>query len=510
MGRWRRSGVFVGALAGACGGGRGDGTDGATTAATSTATSAGVTESPTTGQPGTVEIGVALERREVDGPDMIVVDVTLTIDGGPGTEQTVTLTAEGGTAGAMTELGAGRYRGEVAPAQVSGEVLVRVEALGEEVERTAIVLSAVAAEWGQPERVRGSANTPGYEDSIELSHDGAWLIVSSYSPIDLLCCLLGCAGSAPADPAGAACNTALGPYAAPERPDMPGAARIVSPTQIHDELPSLGIDMPDGQDFVAALPPVAAYGFRRQPDGSYDEPFVIAFAADGSTAAPFGFSFVDVPQGTGAQVVFAWNDLRIADGTPEDTENDLWRETLTLGQANLLGTFTTPPMSLPQLDRELTRLPLVDHAGPQGNPAVTPDGVWWDAEGGSGDLYFAPGDVAGDALGTPVVVALSRPERGEFQPHVFADRLFFSSDHAEIRSAARAAGGDPAAPATWSEERVDLSSEPGSPRDGAVIAVGEPSPASVDGAPTLFFVYATRVGDGLQMAIGQVRARATP
>ena len=55
--------------------------------------------------------------------------------------------------------------------------------------RTAIVMPAIDAAWGQPEVVPGAVNTAGYEDSSEVSPDGQWLLVSSYSPVDLICCV---------------------------------------------------------------------------------------------------------------------------------------------------------------------------------------------------------------------------------------------------------------------------------------------------------------------------------
>ncbi len=516
--RWGALGwcVVLGSACKSSGGAEtGDATTVGTTAVVVTTTMPGPTDPTTsvettagtgTGS-GEVALAVTLDRREAEGPDAIVVDVTVTIDGAVAPGQLVALTAEGGVAGAMTDLGAGSYRGEVAPDQPSGEVHVRVVALGEQVERTAVVLPEIGAGWGQPERVRGPVNTPGYEDSPEISPDGQWLIVSNYSPVDLVCCLSGCDGSPPTDPAGSACNTSLGPYAAPERPDLPGAGRIVSSTQIHDELPSLGLDLPDAQDFIVALPPVAAYGFRRQADGSYAEPFVIAFEADGSVVAPFGFTFVAAPQGAAAQVLYALNDLRIPDEAPESTDNDLWRVDLTLGQRNNLGTFTTPPMGLPQVDVELTPLEVEDRSGPQGNPAVSADGVWWDSEDGAFDLFYAVGSASGGGLGPAVTVALSRPDRTEFQPYLFGGRLYFAAEFAEIRSSARAPGGDPGAAATWSEERVELACEAGTTRTGAVFSIGEPSVATIDGAPTLFFLYTNKTATGFDMTVGQVRAR---
>ena len=46
---------------------------------------------------------------------------------------------------------------------------------------------------------------------------------------------------------------------------------------------------------------------------------------------------------------------------------------------------------------------------PQGNPAVSADGVWWDSEDGAFGLFYAVGSASGGGLGPAVTVALRLP-----------------------------------------------------------------------------------------------------
>lgn len=454
----------------------------------------------------TVELGRKPVGSAMD-PDVIRVTVELRRGADPVIGAAVAIAAPTATVSAVTELGAGRYQAEVTPSVASGAVPITASALGLSVERVALVLPTVDAGWGQPELVPGLVNTAGYEDSAEVSPDGEWLIVGDYSPIDVVCCQFGCDNgfTRQNDPADPACNTSLGPIGPPERPDLPGAERIVSSTQIHDELPRLGFDLPDGQDLPISLPPIGSYGFRRQPDGSFGEPFVIAFDAGGVTP-PYGWTFGPRIDATHVKMVFAYTDARrLYDGMPS-TDDDLWTDTITLGQRNVLGTFTLGP-SGPQVDRYPRLVPLSEMAGRQSNPSIANDGVFYDQDGGAVlDLRFVAGDPFGAAtLAAPVTVALSRSDRAELMPYVHAGRLYFSADNHAIVSSARSPGGNPALPATWSTERVEVGAEAGTTRVGAVTVVGEPSIEVRDGVESLYFIFAITRPVGVDLGLARVR-----
>lgn len=451
-----------------------------------------------------VDLAISLDRREIAGPDTILVDAYVRRGQTPQSGVTVGVLATNGTVGAIIDQGTGHYLAEVTPTISSGDVNLTVNALGAELRRTAVVLPILDATWGQPERVPGLVNSAGYEDSSEVSPDGTWLIVSSYSPVDLICCAVAISGicttaTAPGDPASVACNTSLGPYAAPARPDLPGAERIISATTIHDSLPRLGLGQPAGTDLPFAVPPVAAFGFRRQPDGSYGEPFSIAFEADGMTGAPFGLTFAAPLADTAATLIYAWDDHR-TDGTA-NTFNDLYRVSLTLGARVILGTFTSGV-----LDIEPTPVPLATRAGYQGNPGVAADGIFFDAEQGDEDLHFAAGNPLGSTpLAAAVTVGVSSSTAAEFQPYFHSGRLYYARNFLEIRSAVRGTG-DVSLAATWTDDRVELGLDGMNDVD-RVVAIGEPSLADTTTGTELYFVYGTRTATGIEQSIARVRRR---
>ena len=334
--------------------------------------------------------------------------------------------------------------------------------------------------------------------------------MSDYSPVDLICCIFGTCSAPPVppvDPAGPHCNASIGPLTGPARPRLPGLERVISSTHIHDEAPSIGYDLPVGTDLPIALPPVTGYGFKRQADGSFAQPFLLGFAADG-VSTPFGYSFAGPVTGTSAKLVFAFEDLRNVRGDyGPPTRGDLFRDAVTLGVDNNFGTFSVDALGRPVTDRFPAAVPLPSKAGQQGNPAVSSDGLWFDTEEEANDLFFAAGNpLGGSTLAAPVRVALSRSDRGETQPYLHQGRLYFTADSSKILSSARAPGGNPALAATWGAEQLDLAAE-ASDRVGAVIAIGEPSISVRAGVKSLYFVYVLKTATGLDLNVARVAAR---
>lgn len=422
-----------------------------------------------------------------------------------------------GELSATTLDAAGRAHATLTPpaALIAGSITIRatLPAPALTVEREALVFAQLADAWDQPEAVPGLVNTPGWEDSVEISPDGQWLIVSTYSPINLFGCQLSGQRATPPVPYGLTdapeCNAAVGPYDAPARPGMPGADRILS-DRVQHACPSVGLVDPSSPtgEFFLALPPVSAYGFKRQPDGSFAEPFPIAFQADGCTTAPFGLTF---PEGSfdasSARVVLAFDDYRNDGG---DTGNDLFVvDGVALGAPVVLGTYSAQG-GVTATGFRPVRLDLPD-AGGEGNPFVTREGVFFDNEGASEvGIYFSRSgaDLSG-ALPARERVGLSAGGAHDYQPFVFDDRLYYARDFQQLRSAA------------WTDRaRVDASAfagdgveiQAGSPlvQDaGAILSVGEPSLArDADGTVWLYFVYGVRAADGsVNQSVGRVRRR---
>lgn len=452
---------------------------------------------------------VTFDRIEQPATDVIAVTGRLRNGTTPVTGAAVTITTTDGLYSTVTEVAAGDYVAYVLPYQLSGEVRIRVAGGGRVVTKTALALADLGPHWNQPEPVPGLVNTAGYEDSAEVSPDGEWLLVSDYSPVDMICCIFGTCGATPTtqlNPAAPHCNNSLGPITGNARPRMPGANRVISSTQIHDEAPSIGYDMPDGVDLPVALAPLAGYGFRRQADGSFAQPFLITFSANG-ISTPFGYTFASV-SGTSATLAFAYDDLRNVRGDyGPSTFNDLYHNPVTLGVDNILGTFSVDAQGRPVTDRFPASVPLPTKAGQQGNPAISSDGIWFDSENDAEDMFFAAGNPTGTAtLATPVKVALSTPTRKETQPYVHAGRLYFAADQSTIRSSARAPGGNPALASTWGPERLELAAEP-TTRVGGVIAIGEPSLSVRAGVTSMYFIYVLQTATGLNLNVGRVTAK---
>lgn len=448
-----------------------------------------------------LHLALELERRPSAGPDPIDVTLRATLGREPLPGLDLVLTVVGGSATSLVDLADGRYVATVTPARASGEVTIDARVVGTSVQarKTALVLPLVDDRWNQPEAVPGLVNSAGWEDSCEVSPDGEWLIVGTYSPVDLVCCLFGCSG-APADPAGTDCNAALGPYAGPARPGMLGADRIVSPTSILHEAPSLGLFAP----LPFALPPVAAYGFRRSPSGAYEDPFVIGFDMDGFSYTAFAFSFVEAPVGGRAQLVF---------GFPHplgSTGNDVYWVDARLDGPLSLGAFSWSASTGVTVDAfEPVALPLDDVLGNQGNPHFVPGELWFDDEGDSaGDVFVAThaGTLPGGRLAPAVRAGFTQAGRPELQPFKDAPRVYFY-DGAALRSVEHL-GGPYELASSWSAETVELAGEGAlAQQPGAVLAIGEPSIARDALGEWLYFVYVRRTSTGLDADVGRVPSR---
>lgn len=447
-------------------------------------------------------ISARLERDATASPARIVVVAEVRgAAGNPLSGQDVRVAAGEAAVAPVEELGGGRYRAVVTPPWPSGvlPITASVGTAGPAATLTALVLPQVGADWGQPEAVPGLVNTPAYEDGIEIAPDGEWLFVGSYSPVDVFTCL-SCA-----DPSCAACQTVIGPYGAPARPGMLGAWRIESPTRVANRCPKLCFTGPDGGDVPnVPLPPVSGFGFRRQPDGSFAEPFVIGLDADGCNA-PFGYSLVAPPQGTSAEVVFA--------GTfpGSSTGNDLFWAPLVLGSPNVLASFACPAGNLTLVDSVAAPLMLDPLAGTQGNPHLRGGLLFFDDEYSSSPpalLVTRPGGAL-PAATFPVSQRVPlAPGEDVRQPFFDPPHLYFTR---EFRVARSRLDGDPAAPDGWSTPTTELAGEPlATTRAGAIFVVGEPSVAHrPDGTYELYFVYGVRTATGgVALDAGRVVGRA--
>lgn len=397
-----------------------------------------------------------------------------------------TFTLSRGTTGTTTLPGDGTVSIEVLPDETfSGEY--RVEASGTlddgalvfTIARTALVLPDVADGWGQPAAVDGLVNTDGWEDSAAISPDGEWLFLL-YVPIAINC-LLG-------QQRPEYCDVARGPSGAPARPDMPGADRIGTDGRLRHACRSLGLD-----PAPFPIPPQTLYGFRRQDDGSFADPFPLYLDNADGCFSPFGPSVRINGDGT-ARVTLAFVDER--------NVNALWWIDVPLGEPTVLGRLAgysdypiIDPMYMQRLDAPAP--------GTQGNPHVSygDDGaltVFWDDETLPESDRRIVVAVYDGAAWSPAQVLNFAPfaadGRGEIQPFFDGGQLLVR--HGDNIDAYPYLGGAFDAPASWGRPRTLLGVGTPTFTTGSVITLGEPTLAVRDGRTLLYFVYAILEANG--------------
>lgn len=463
-------------------------------------TDTGGTTSTTAQDPAAIQVFLTRDPNDI----LVTVRVT-TAQGDPVDGLSPTVSAKDATVSDVTAKGSGQYVAKVFPNGVDREVPIDVDVSGLHASKTALLLSTIDPVWDQPEAISGLVNTPGWEDGASVSPDGEWLLIGTYVPIDIFTCGLGLGGDPALSPDSPSCNTVVGPYSGPERPDMLGAERIVSASEIQHSCPSLHFP-PDGGETPFAVPPVAAYGFHRQADGSYAEPFVIGYGADGCLG-PYGFSFAGAPSGKEADVLFA-NDDPLTQGAG-DTAVDLYFTKVTLGEKNILAQYAWDGSKVAVTDVRPVRLPLPDLAGTQGNVNFVGGRLFWDdesAEGPARELYFA--DVTGALPDGPIsaasVVGASRGNKEDIQPTFDGDALYWMGE-GNIMYSILQAGGDPAGDAAWTVPVPMLG--PDAMGGGEIIAVGEPTIAHVGPETWMYFVYIQKTAAGYDANVGRVRKR---
>jgi hypothetical protein len=444
-----------------------------------------------------------------------------------------------GSANAVTEISTGQYQFTVTPVQ-TGEHEVTISYGGVSKTATALVVAGVHAGWGQPMSVSGLVNTAGYEDGVTITPDGEYLFVQ-YGPIYFSGIQLfvldrasgGCGGDrlSPSRCTHEWIDSTIGPYTGPERPGF-FDGRFSGTTQLHNAA-SWGLG--DEEAFLFA-PSTMFYGFKKQADGSFAEPFYLAFEDenDGIINA-YGLSFMLHGDGT-ATALYTINDPTDPDMVDLNGDGsevvesffDVFTSEITLGQDTNLGTFVasgtpgTPPMRGAQFPSRLVnfgKTGINGIAGTQGNPHLYASGgtvqsIWTDDEHDARIAGSDRGDVSAyvrtagsfpDATWSKVILpsVINQPSPvDETQPFFTGSGLYFTriSDVAlpEIYYSACAAGTqsvtDFSNAGNWTTPEVILSVDNtgfvGNADDiGKVTAIGEPTIANVGGTEYLYFVY---------------------
>lgn len=406
---------------------------------------------------------------------------------------------------------------------------------GTSITRTALVLAYVHSDWGQPMAVPGLVNTEGYEDGITITPDGEYLFVQ-YGPLYFSGITLfnvarpnGCGGDRlqPSRCTHSWLDDVIGPYAAPERPgffDGRIAETMDDPKNRHNAN-SWGLSDEEATIFA---PSTMFYGFKRQSDGSFAEPFYLSFTDenDGIINA-YGMSFMLNGDGT-ATMLFALDDPSKPDmvdigGQMYESLADIFTTTVTFGQNNTLGTFNysgtkgTPPVRGTPFPAQLVdfgKTGINGIAGTQGNPHLHHDGsgnvlsIWTDDErdargAGSdrGELSVYVLDSGTLTNGTWTKLVLPGPvnqadPHDEIQPFFTGSGLYFThmsdTEFPEIfysSYAGQHALADFQTSNNWGTPEKILGLGSGYNNLGEITAIGEPTIATYNGGEYLYFVY---------------------
>jgi hypothetical protein len=510
---------------------------------------------------------VQLNRKDViDGLDQIEILVELVSGSKPsaGMKDRLELEIpEGMTASDFAEIEDGIYQTLLTPSR-TGEFEITVsEATVFEFSETLhpLVLADVHQDWGQPMMVEGLVNTDGYEDGIAISPDGEYLFVK-YSPAYFSGLILfnfaredgGCGGDrlSPERCTHPWIDNTIGPVSAPERPDFYTSRINDDGTWRHN---SASWGMGDDTLNLFSVSNVF-YGFKRQSDGSYREPFMIAFDDEGDgISSPFGLSVLpDYGSSDNYLLALSFNapddteSVDFDDNGTADAESLLDIYTLqsalgvpvNLGNFNYSGTPGTPP----QRDSSfgLTKVGFSDVgiegiAGTQGNPHLyressTVSSIWtddeYDAKGPGSDhgelsVYVNLTDSypssSWQKVVLPAPVNLADPSQ-EIQPFFTGSELYFTrSDDTELPAVwmSKYSGThtqtDFGNTALWATP-VKVLAASSDQEIGNIIAIGEPTVGIIDGDEVMFFVYGVVRGfdetSGLadiNMQAGYVRRR---
>lgn len=441
---------------------------------------------------------LSFERLPAEGVDPFRVTVTLHRDGQPLAGETLELDIPRGSTGPIADIGDGTYVFTVTPTE-AGPHPVTVRHADATITRVALVAAGLHPTLGQPLEVPGLVNTPGWEDGITITPDGEWLFIQ-YVPayfaglvnVSSICAEEGWAlhdlATCPGKPDSDWVFETIGPIGGELRPRFPTGA-------IEDgRLQHIDLTVP-GQFNGLVLFPSVFYGFRRQPDGTFAEPFKVAFNDARGTNAPFGLSFRMTGPDT-ADFVVAWNNFFDQEGNDDP---DVYHGSLTLGRDHSLGDVTYAGDLFQSITPTIERVNLPSHAGVQGNPHLHVDeagevrSLWTDDERDTHDLsvHVLRDGTFPDGTWEPVPLPPRINTPGEeSQPFFDGARLYLNRDRSVVvhdyLSPAPDAFDDDSA---WGPEVVLLPS--GDITPGGFFGFGEPTLAERDGRTWLYFVYVT-------------------
>lgn len=462
-------------------------------------------------------LSLTMERINQAGLDPFKVNVELKSNDNllSGEASAISISLEKGSKTAITDLGNGQYSFTVTPT-TTGEYPVTLTYKDVSLTRVAIVLDAQLSGTGQPMAVPGDyVNTEGYEDGATITSDGQYLFVQ-YGPVyfsgilnySSICSSGSYSAGYDLNNCDGRTNSSLvfntvGPFADSKRPSFP-TGNIQNNKLLHLN------DLILASNFNGIVSfPTVFYGFKRQDDGTFAEPFLLAFNDEKGVNGPFGPSFVLKSDGT-ADFLIAWNNYfdGNADGgisTGEDDKPDIYYGSLTLGVDKNLGDVTfNSNDTFNSITPTISPVSFSSHSGVQGNPHATTDqsgniiAIWTDDEQVSHDLSvyrlsagsFPNGTWVRDTLPSKISTGAE-----ENQPFFTGSRLYFRRGTNIVYHDYTPNSGSCSSTYThndcWGSE-VKVLEANGSTGVGEIFTVGEPTLAQYNGKTYLYFVYVMR------------------
>ena len=449
-------------------------------------------------------LSLEMTRLTTATPNPFQVTATLKNNGTPEANQNLQLTIPNGNTSAVTDLGNGQYRFTVTPSTY-GLHPVTISFSNATITRTALVLNGYATGVGQPQLIPGDAvNTEGYEDGITITPDGQYLFIQ-YGPlyftglfsIGTICSSGGYTVGYDLNTCDGRTNSSLvfntvGPYNNSIRPNFPTTGINANGTFKH--LPSVQTNgLANG---IIGFPTVF-YGFKKQTDGTFAEPFKVAFNDERGLNGPFGLTFKPNANGT-TDFAVAWNNYFNDLG---DDKADVYTGTLTLGQNKNLGDVVYNNEMYVSITPNITPVNFSSHANTQGNPYLELDNsgnvkaIWTDDEASSKNLSVYRLTAGTYPTGTwtlDTLPAVINTAGEESQPTMIGNRLYMNRDLKIVYHEYRPTNGSCSSGYThadcWGPEVVLLQGS-GSTTVGQIFGVGEPTVAFVDGKKYLYFVF---------------------
>ena len=458
-----------------------------------------------------INLTMHFERIAGAGLNPFQVTITITNNGIDVTDATPDPLVNKGTISDVTNNFDGSYLATITP-DTTGEYEVSVTYGTQTLTRTALVLQNVHADWGQPQAVPGYVNTAGYEDGVTITPDGQYLFVQT-GPYRWSSLIVyseprengGCGGNRliPDRCNHPWVNEITGTISAPERPDF-YTSRFSGTTQLHNAA-SWGIGV-DGTPNYALT--TLFYGFKKQGDGSFKEPFYMAFNdLNDGIIGPFGLSFMDNGNGN-YTTIFA-----LKDAFTTDESFDIYAFNATFGVNNNLGDYEFSSIGNPPTRGSFfpsTLVDLGDNSGTQGNPFLyytdnTIQSLWTDDEYDSDEdthkltvYVLNSGNFPSTGNWTKVLLPANVNQVGKeaIQPTFIKSGLYFTQDTSVAFAAYSGThtAADIEDNSSWSlpvvilQKDTTISSLSSADID-KIIAIGEPTVAMIDDKETLYFVY---------------------